>query len=392
MLAMVWENLVLLVFVLSILVVIFSISKGLNIAVALTLAFIIYSVLVLGPKTVESILATLSFDTLNTLLSLVFAMFLAELYKGLEVSNDVVKALESLSPRAASILVPMLLGLIPMPGGAYISATMVDPVHRSLGLAAEEKTFINFWFRHIWAATWPLYQAIILARAILNKSVSEIFSYTWIITIAMVLAGYIISYPLLKRRSYNERTTGDHRKLVHLWPFAVLAVLALATPLPLPVAVLVTIIFMVAVYRPSKQHLRKALIYALNPTFIALITVSLMFSNSIKISGLAEILVGKLSGLDILAVVLIPFSIMIATGVEFTFVALAFPAILPLLHGHNITLAFLGGVAGAMLSPSHACLVLSANYFKSPLKKVYRYTIPATVLTMIIVVIYTLIV
>lgn len=46
-----------------------------------------------------------------------------------------------------------------------------------------------------------------------------------------------------------------------------------------------------------------------------------------------------------------------------------------------ITIGFLGGFIGAMLSPAHACLVMSSRYFKAELPRVYKYTIPASILT-----------
>ncbi|MEM0006446.1 MAG: DUF401 family protein, partial [Ignisphaera sp.] len=75
------------------------------------------------------------------------------------------------------------------------------------------------------------------------------------------------------------------------------------------------------------------------------------------------------------------------TGFEFTFVTIAFPAVLPLLTDYRITLAFLGGYMGAMLSPAHACFVLTAKFFRSDLGSVYRrYLILAAGLTIAIVI------
>lgn len=361
------------------------IFRGINIALAIFLAFTIYSIPALNHKFLEAVILTMNTSTLNTLASLLLAMMMAELYRGLKVSEEVVKALEKISSKIAAIVIPMLIGLIPMPGGAYISAAMVNSIYDYIGLKPEEKTFINFWFRHIWVTIWPLYQAIILSSVILNLSITEIIKRTWIIALSIALAGTSITYVILNNRYHRDekRSLGEPKKLVHIWPFAILALLSLTTPLPLPISITITIALILIIYKPSKTTIYRALKYALNPTFIALVFVSLMFSNSIKLSGLAEDLAKYLYNFSAIAVALIPFTVVMATGLEFTFVALTFPALKPLLfQGSNLVLAFLGGVIGSLLSPTHACLVLSAQYFGSPLQKVYKYTVPASIIAL----------
>ncbi|MEM1646358.1 MAG: DUF401 family protein [Ignisphaera sp.] len=384
---MVSGELSIVLFIVCLAISITLIFKGINIALAIFLAFIVYSIPALNHKFLEAIVLTINMNTLNTLASLLLAMMMAELYRELKVSEEVVKALEKISSRIASIAIPMLIGLIPMPGGAYISATMVNSIYDSIGLKPEEKTFINFWFRHIWVTIWPLYQAIILSSVILNLSIAEIIKRTWVIALSTTLAGISVTYVILNNQNNRDRKRGlgEPKKLVHIWPFAILAFLSLVAPIPLPLSITITITLILIIYKPSRTAIYRALRYALNPTFIVLVFVSLMFSNSIKLSGLAEELAKHLYNFSAVAALLIPFTVVMATGLEFTFVALTFPALKPLLfQGSNIVLAFLGGVIGSLLSPTHACLVLSAQYFRSPLQKVYKYTIPASIIALVI--------
>ncbi|MEM2696719.1 MAG: DUF401 family protein, partial [Nitrososphaerota archaeon] len=90
-----------------------------------------------------------------------------------------------------------------------------------------------------------------------------------------------------------------------------------------------------------------------------------------------------------LAIFTIPLALVIGTGVEFTYIALAFPPLLPLLQSEDrLILGFLGGFTGAMVSPAHACLVLSANYYKTELTKPYKLIIPASILTITLTILY----
>ncbi|MEM3980821.1 MAG: DUF401 family protein, partial [Ignisphaera sp.] len=137
---MVSGELSIVLFIVCLAISITLIFKGINIALAIFLAFIVYSIPALNHKFLEAIVLTINMNTLNTLASLLLAMMMAELYRELKVSEEVVKALEKISSRIASIAIPMLIGLIPMPGGAYISATMVNSIYDSIGLKPEEKT------------------------------------------------------------------------------------------------------------------------------------------------------------------------------------------------------------------------------------------------------------
>ena len=53
--------------------------------------------------------------------------------------------------RAVVALLPAIIGLMPIAGGALVSAPMVVPGCDELNLSPERwRTFINYWFRHVW--------------------------------------------------------------------------------------------------------------------------------------------------------------------------------------------------------------------------------------------------
>ena len=41
-----------------------------------------------------------------------------------------------------------------------------------------------------------------------------------------------------------------------------------------------------------------------------------------------------------------------------------------------ILLAYVSGMIGLLLTPLHLCLILSADYFKAKLARVYKYILP----------------
>src|SRR4030042_5993442 len=56
-------------------------------------------------------------------------------------------------------ILPAMIGLMPMMGGALVSAPMVVEGSDELKLSPERKTFINYWFRHVWEYVMPTYTA-----------------------------------------------------------------------------------------------------------------------------------------------------------------------------------------------------------------------------------------
>ena len=78
-------------------------------------------------------------------------------------------SLLSRDARVVGAVMPALIGLLPMPGGALFSAPMVEASLHEHPVNEEQKTIINYWFRHVWEYWWPLYPGVVLAMALLDE-------------------------------------------------------------------------------------------------------------------------------------------------------------------------------------------------------------------------------
>jgi hypothetical protein len=56
-----------------------------------------------------------------------------------------------------------------------------------------------------------------------------------------------------------------------------------------------------------------------------------------------------------------------------------------------LTIMYAGIVAGYNGSPMHLCLILTNQYYRSDLQKVYRYLIPPIVLLFVLMIVYHLV-
>ena len=363
-------------FILAVLLVIGgTLTKRLDVAVSLPLAAVLYGVLSMGSSVARATVDALNYSMFEVITALVLAMALGYLMRSRR--EALASGLTSVGPRFAAFAIPAAIGLLPMPGGAYISAVVADPLYNKMGLKSHEKTFLNYWMRHIWIPVWPLFQGVLITSAVLSEPVSRVMSWSWPASLAAVVGGVAVATPLVRK----IETRGRARDLIELWPLALVA--ALSAVFHIYLAVAAALLLYIAVYRVGAADLAAAFRYALSPRIMAIIVSSLVFSQYIKESGLGEFLASNLGGAAVMAAFLVPFLIGLATGVEFTFAALAFPPLSPLLHGHLLAVAFLGGFLGVMLSPAHSCFVLTVDYYRADTSRVYALLIRAALLAVV---------
>ena len=127
-------------------------------------------------------------------LSIVVGLILV-LSHSLEHSGQMMRLLNSFKglikrPKISLIIFPVLIGLLPMPGGAIFSAPMVKNIGREHNLTDAHLSYINYWFRHIWEYWWPLYPGILLATALAGIDLWRLVFVALPLTLVAVLAGY----------------------------------------------------------------------------------------------------------------------------------------------------------------------------------------------------------
>nr|WP_209320021.1 DUF401 family protein [Pyrobaculum islandicum] len=372
-------------FLLIVLFIVFgTLSRKLDVSISLAVGALIYGAVAFGASLWKVSISAFNESMAYILASLIFAMALGFLLK--EKGYKIASGLSALGPRAAAFLIPAAIGLLPMPGGAYVSAVVVDPLYEKMGLDRNEKTFLNYWMRHIWISIWPLFQGVLITSAVLGVSVWQVVEWAWPAALFAVVAGVAMGTPLVT----NVAIVGRPRDLLALWPLVTVA--ALSFTIPLPLAVASVYLTYVVVYKVPRVQIIASFKYALNPRILSVIVFSLVFAQYIKESGLSTQLAELLSGYSAFAIFFIPFAVGLATGIEFTFAGLAFPPISPLIHGPALALAFTGGFLGVMLSPAHSCLVLTCEYYGCESARVYKLLLKAAVLVVVLSIAYYMLV
>lgn len=296
-------------------------------------------------------------------------------------------------------ILPALIGLLPMPGGALFSAPMVDGLDKEICIPPHKKTLINYWFRHIWEYTWPLYPGLILAAGIaklplysFTSLLLPLFPVAILVGIIFTLSGITISQKMPISRSFATLFN-----LIYLiFPIALIIILFLAIHLTIWICVLISVAWVALMTLITKKMSIKQVFTCIFMNYktysmilmvaSVLIFVGIMQSSTLTTELAAFFGSGNGNSLPIvyclIAIIFFPLMVGLLTGLTIAFVGTSFPIIISAFipSGYSIMpfvfLAYTAGLTGVMLSPTHLCLILTNQYFGSSLKKVYQFLIP----------------
>ena len=372
-------------------VIIGFIRLKINIGVSIFLGSLLLGVLFgLGPKKLLTSLyiSSTEWSTVRLILIIVSIMALTGIFSQIGYLKLMEKATKDLFPNEKYSLaaLPALIGLLPMPAGALVSAPMIETIADKLNVSPERKTIINYWFRHIWEHSWPMYQAIIIASAILDITVREFSTKMFSLTLVMILVGYLFFLRPIKSQEDENRNTKEGLKLFLKSTYPIMVIILISIVLGYDMVYGAFIGFLSALIPHFNRINHKELVkYALQPKIIFLLLSVMYFNKLLEVTGAVEALPKTIIELNlpvVLVIGLTPFLIGLMTGISFAYVGMAFPLLLPFFTGFDkIALAYLSGYVGMLFSPVHLCLVFSAEYYNADLGKVYKaMLIPGLVL------------
>jgi len=345
----------------------------------------------LAPKTfLTNVLGALvAGETLSLIGIVMLVLYLGNLLQAGGHFRQMVDALKNLvgDPRLILAIPSAFIGLLPMMAGAMMGAPIVEEAARRWNLSAAWKTFFNYWFRHIWEYSWPMYINLILAAAIFQAPIIKICLHQFPFTVIAAAAGLVVLFkhvPFLPRENHNGKSWRDYFNVFFsIWPIfltiLLIFIFRLNMLLALGISGALTQVF-------SKMNLKERLDVIVKSISlkIILLTASLMvFKRILEVSGALDSVVRIFPPHGLSAYVLLfaaPFFVGLLTGVNQAFVAIAFPLLVPIVGKGNpdmilMMFAYVSGFAGILLSPAHLCLALTADYFKAELRDVYKILI-----------------
>jgi len=388
----------LLVFAVSIILFLVLLYRKIGLGISLTAAAFLMSLLSLGIDGTATVLLETCRD--QTTLSLVFASFfiiiMSILYKEMGLVDDLTRSLGGFIKNSKIIVsvLPAVIGLMPVAGGALMSAPMVDAEADKLGLDDSKKTFINIWFRHAIIPVYPVTQFIILTAALTQTGIDELIIRQVLVVIVMIAVGYFIGLRKTQPQKTDNIETETNQKanlkllLTSFLPIIITVFLTAALNIDIAVATLAGVITIFAITKTKatvfKKTLKNRAVWEVTLAAFA----AMLLKNVTVASGASEIIGTTLANANMPAIILlsvVPAALGFLMGSPSAAVALSVPILAEtvVFIPETAGLLFISAYLGYMIAPTHLCLVFTAQYFKSSINRSFKYLIPATVISMV---------
>ncbi len=337
----------------------------------------------LASTTYKSVIAP---DSISLVVALALIMVLENVLRKTETLKKLVGSLQRLlgDNRAVMALMPVLIGILPSAGGARFSAPLVEESSSGCLMGADRKSFVNYWFRHVWEYISPLYPGFILTATMAGISMGALFRWQILFTLTVLPLGILYSFRGIGRiRHPAGGTLARDLGLFALSfaPIGAVMVLVIGLGVNIALALAAVIIVLFVAHRYSPARIVSTLREGVSLKTIFMVVGVLVFRGVLEASGIVDKLPNTLeqAGVPIYLILFaLPFAVGLVTGITVAFVGATFPLILPLIGGVGhpdmgmLAFAFASGFAGVMFSPVHLCLVLTRDYFKARLSNIYR--------------------
>ena len=283
------------------------------------------------------------------------------------------------STKVTLAVMPAFLGLLPSLGGARFSAPIVEEASKDLDITQEHRAAINFWFRHIFEFSSPIIPGMIMACNIAGVTYSDFIMHICWLTVLAFIAGWFVLIRPIKcdaETDYKEDALEKNQNTQDLWlslsPVVLTFVLVGFCNLNASVGMgLVTVgLFFVLQFTKRPVSIKEIVTGALDMKMFFNVLCILYFIQILTVTNvLNEIVVAfQASPLPIPVIIgSVSFIIGVLTGMSQGHVAIVMPIVAAMQTGSlnlaGVAMAF--GVAGQMLTPTHMCLVVTVDYFKS---------------------------
>ncbi len=344
-------------------------------------------------------------ETLYLIAIVITITYFAELLKVSGFLEEMVKSFSSFF--SAKVFIPLfafIIGALPMPGGALVSAPLVEKGSEHSNLNNAEKTAINFWFRHIWEPTSPLYPEMILASSILGVTILKIIEVQWIYSFLMFLSGIVFLLPLIKSEGCNKKIRSRNKKnlenvFLSTLPILIVILLILIFKISIVLSGIIGILYIIITKKTGFSVLKRALNIRLLFKLAFLMYAIMFLKSVVKTSGVITGVYSYLSSINVPSFIILftlPFIVSLMSGAASATIGVSYPLLLPLLktpnlNAINLLIAFLGGWSALMLTPTHLCLSLSIEYFGAKPEKVYKLLVKTVLFLVSLSIIYILI-
>ena len=383
--------------------IIFMLRKKIGLGTTMMVSSLLLGALfgmTLIPLVKQMVLTLVTPDTLELITALVLIMILESIMRQTGMLRSMTESLFQLpwNFRILTVSIPAIIGFLPSAGGARFSAPLVGQATSEMPYQAEHKVLINYWFRHIWEYSLPMYPGVLLASHFSGLAISTLLLWLFPISILWALLGYwyiIRNYEKKDElRPTSEDVNSDHHTgsslialLLNTWPLWATVVLVFAN-ISIALALCGILLVLMIQKRYPLLQVAKTLVEPLTLRIIILTWGTMAFKDVLEASGAVQQISSAIVDFGVptlLLVTILPLMAGMLTGIVQACIGVAFPLVLAVAHPSPaiVMLAYVSGVLGVMLSPVHLCLILTVEYFKADFVRSYKLLFAPCLLLMV---------
>ena len=371
------------------------IYKRVNLGITLNAAALLLALLVLDLPEIGNVIyeTTISPLTISLVVATFGIMLLSLLYKETKVIDVLSESLSKMVNNSKLIvsMLPAVIGLLPVGGGALMSAPLVEAETEKLGLKEDKKTYVNLWFRHTIFPVYPVSQFLILTAMLTGLTVTSLILRQIPVVISMVIIGYLIG--LWKSTKTKEEENVKANRGSELKRFGItfspilatiIAVIIFSIDVSIAAFIGVAVLLMIAkpnfktFIKPFKNRTIWGITLAAYGAFLlrnvaGAIGISQIFGSFVT-NGNIDVL---------LLLTVIPAFLGAITGSPSGGIAISVSILTGIVSftPKSASLLYISSYLGYLVAPTHLCLVLTAEYFKCSLGKLYKYLIPSLIVS-----------
>jgi len=364
--------------------------KRVNLGVTLTFTAILLSLLSMEFGEIPNVFLETSTNALTiSLVSATFGiMLLSQLYKETELVRTMSQDLSHLLRNSKLVvgLLPAVIGLLPVPGGALMSAPLIETEANQLKLKKDMKTYVNVWFRHTIFPVYPMSQVLILTAALTGISLASLIMRQVPVVILMVAVGYLIAFRKVSiiKNDIEKSSVGPNSKslLTAFSPILTMIFAVAVFRIDVSIAAFIGVAVLLLITRPSVNTLsmpfRNKAIYG-----VTLAAYGAMLLRNVTIASGASDFIGNMIARgninEVVLLLTVPAALGFLVGSPSGGIAISVPMLAGTLNftPNAAALLYIAAYLGYVGAPIHLCLVLTADYFKCPLGRLYKHLIPS---------------
>lgn len=344
----------------------------------------------LGPKNMLDALVRVftTFSSLQTLIVVLEIGILGSILKQYGILDKIVGALEQLIPskKVLIMILPAIMGLLPVPGGAFLSAPFVDSLGTSMNMSGERKTVINLYFRHFSSFVLPYSTTMLaIATALNGVNVYTLILLNMPFVLAMMIGAYFMyvrSAPEVRAEGRGDAGKAIKDVLIYMSPIYMAFILNAVVGLQMYQSIFLCILLTFFIIGKDKSKYLSSFLKGIDIGTVLMLTGVYFMQNIVKqLDVVMSSVGGLLSGSSVITFMLIVPLVGLAFGLSTGISLVPMGILLPFVAGMNLSpmaqMVYASYILcwcffGYYYSPFHMCQLLTVKYVGCDTGAVYK--------------------